>query len=158
MQLNIVNQVLHQNAKLQKVRVSKKTLQIRIDQILKILSRKKLRNKKRLKAAELILVFLSAKEIKKINLKYRAKNKPTDVLSFVVSDPDCLGEIVLCPEVLLRQSKEYGHSYDQEMLTMLIHGILHLLGYDHERSKAEDRLMLALQSSVLDSILTKPAN
>ncbi len=153
MQLNII----YQDDKLQQLRVSKKKLQTKIDQILMLLSKKKLRNKVRLKSKELTIVFLSAKEIKKINFKFRGKNKPTDVLSFPVRDPECLGELLLCPEVLFKQSKQFGHSYDFELLTMLIHGILHLLGYDHELSKAEEKLMFSLQNAMLESILTKPA-
>lgn len=149
MQLNIVNQ--------EKVgRVSKKKLQSKTDQIIKILTTKKLRNKNRLKAKELTVVFLTAFEMKKINFQFRKKNKATDVLSFPVGDPDCIGELLMCPTVLLRQAENFGHSYEQELLTMFVHGLLHLLGYDHERSKIEEKLMFSLQNAVIEKLFPGP--
>lgn len=153
MQLNIVNQV----KSIGNNRVSKKKLQVKFNLILKVLETKKLRNKSRLKAPELTVVFLSPAEMKKINLKFRKKNKPTDILSFFGSNAASMGELLMCPTVLKRQANEYGHSYEQELLTMLVHGVLHLLGYDHELSKSEDRLMFSLQEKVLESVLTKPS-
>lgn len=157
MQLNIVNQakIPIASANQNPVRVSGKKLQLKFDQILKILTTKRVRNKSRLKAQELTIVFLTPAAMKKINFKYRKKNKPTDVLSFTGYDQESIGELLMCPAVLQRQAKDYGHSYEQELLTMLIHGLLHLLGYDHELSKSEEKVMFTLQDFVLQSLLTK---
>lgn len=83
--------------------------------------------------------------MKKINLQFRNKNKPTDILSFQSEDINSLGELVLCIDVLKAQAKKQRHSLDAEVAYMLIHGILHLLGYDHEASAAEERRMFRLQ-------------
>jgi probable rRNA maturation factor len=83
------------------------------------------------------LALVGKEEIKKLNKKFRGKNKPTDVLSFDLSTNyplpttnSYLGEIVICPEVVKEK--------EEEILRVFIHGILHLLGYDHEKSKAEE--------------------
>lgn len=94
---------------------------------------------------ELTLVFLNRAEMKKINFQFRKKNKPTDVLSFESEDPTSLGELLFCLDVLKIQAKQQKHSLEQEFLYMMIHGILHLLGYDHELSKKEEKLMFRLQ-------------
>ncbi|PIS09850.1 MAG: rRNA maturation RNase YbeY, partial [Bdellovibrio sp. CG10_big_fil_rev_8_21_14_0_10_47_8] len=85
---------------------------------------------------ELVIVFLDPLPAKKINRQYRKKNYATDILSFEGAD-GLLGELVLCPQVLKKQAKEQGHSFRLELGYMLIHGVLHLLGYDHELSKRE---------------------
>ncbi len=112
----------------------------------KQLLKKRLRNKKLLRLkTEVTLVFLQKSEMKKINFKFRKKNKPTDVLSFHSGDPKSLGELLFCLDVLKMQAREQRHSLEQEFLYMLTHGLLHLLGYDHELSKAEELRMFRLQ-------------
>lgn len=106
----------------------------------------RVRNKKLLKIKkELTVVFLSTSEMKNINKIFRKKNKATDILSFKSGDDSSLGELLLCLDVLKKQAREQGHSLDHEISYMLIHGILHLLGYDHELSNREEQLMFALQ-------------
>jgi probable rRNA maturation factor len=123
-----------------------KRLEAFFKEILRHFSKVKLRNKKLLnQRKELTLVFLTAKEMKRINHEFRGKNKPTDVLSFQSEDPEALGELLFCIDVLKIQAKEQKHSLEQEFLYMLIHGLLHLLGYDHELSKNEEKLMFRLQ-------------
>lgn len=80
----------------------------------------------------LVLAFIDEKAIKKLNYRYRLKNKATDILSFESADPDCLGELVLCSEVIEQQAYDQTHSFRDELLFMTIHGILHLLGFEHE--------------------------
>ncbi|AHZ84042.1 rRNA maturation RNase YbeY [Bdellovibrio bacteriovorus] len=118
-----------------------------------------LKRKKVLKAEqarrELTLVFLDKKPAQKINMEFRGKNYATDVLSFDSMDPGSLGELVLCPEVLKRQSKEHGLTYQQELGYMLLHGVLHLLGYDHETSEAEALEMFGIQDAAFEVLLKK---
>ena len=118
-----------------------------------------LKRKKVLKAdqarRELTLVFLDKKPAQKINMEFRGKNYATDVLSFDSMDPGSLGELVLCPEVLKRQSKEHGLTYQQELGYMLLHGVLHLLGYDHETSEADALEMFGIQDAVFEVLLKK---
>jgi len=91
----------------------------------------------------LSLAFVSKTEIKKLNKKFRQKNKATDVLSFELKEPfstaqgrNFLGEVVICPQVVKENAKKYGNTFKAEMTKIFIHGILHLLGYDHEQSKS----------------------
>ncbi len=86
---------------------------------------------------EISIAILSPLEIKKLNKIYRHKNKVTDVLSFGLEDDRILGEIVICLEQAKKQAKEKKHSLKAELKLLVVHGTLHLLGYDHERSTAE---------------------
>ncbi len=108
----------------------------------------KLRNSKLLKSKTVTLVFLDPQKMKKINKQFRSKNKPTDVLSFAPVEEESLGEILFCLDVLKKQAKDQGHSLENEFLYMLIHGVLHLLGYDHELSMAEEKLMFKIQDQL----------
>lgn len=89
----------------------------------------------------LSIAFVEPLEIKKLNKKYRKKDKPTDVLSFgegegLTGNSDIL-EIIICPKVAKENAEKFGNSFNAEITKLLIHGILHLLGYDHERSEQE---------------------
>lgn len=122
-------------------------------QILKIEKILKKRGFALKKDQELILVFLDQKPARKLNYQFRQKNYATDVLSFAPSDPHSLGELVFCSQVLKKQALEHGLSFRDEGLYMIIHGILHLLGMDHERSEAEARKMFKLQDEIFEQIL-----
>lgn len=78
------------------------------------------------------LAFVSKEEIKKLNKKYRGKNKPTDVLSFDLKEKNYLGEVVICPEVV-KEKKE-------DIIKIFIHGILHLCGYNHEKNSDAEKM------------------
>jgi probable rRNA maturation factor len=99
----------------------------------------------------LSIAFVSPEEIQKLNKKYRKKDKPTDVLSFErISDfKDECAEIVLCPHVIRENAQESGLTLKKELSKMLIHGILHVLGYDHEISPEEEERMFVKQEQYL---------
>ncbi len=84
--------------------------------------------------AKLSVAFLEAPEIKKLNERYRDSKGPTDVLSFEGED-DFLGEVLISPEVVEKQADKHGLSFKKEIERVLVHGILHLIGYEH---KTED--------------------
>ena len=87
---------------------------------------------------DLSIALVGPGRIRKLNKKYRGKNRVTDVLSF----PDNgLGEIVICLREVKKNAKKFGSSFKKELSTCLIHGILHLLGYDHEKSVEEVKKM-----------------
>lgn len=131
-----------------------KKLGLQVRQIVKYFTTKRLRNKAWLtEKKELTVVFLSAREMQRINLQYRRRNKPTDILSFASGDPKSLGELLLCSDVLLKQARQQGHSLEIETLYMLIHGVLHLLGYDHELSKREEKVMFRLQEACFQHLV-----
>jgi rRNA maturation RNase YbeY len=90
--------------------------------------------------AELSLALVTDLEIHALNRQYRGKDKPTDVLSFPLADalqPSLLGDVVISIETAARQAQRRRHSLGEELQTLLIHGVLHLLGYDHEVSRSE---------------------
>lgn len=104
---------------------------------------------------ELTLVFLDRPAAKKINFEFRGRNYATDVLSFDSVDPGSLGELVMCPEVLKKQAQEHQLTYQQELGYMLLHGVLHLLGYDHETNENDARVMFEIQDAVFEVLLKK---
>jgi len=87
------------------------------------------------------VAFLSKDDIKKLNKKFRNKNKPTDILSFKIEEGDYLGEIIICPEIVKENAKTNEESFKNEMKNIFIHGVLHLLDYEHEKSRKEAKIM-----------------
>lgn len=106
--------------------------------------------KQKLLEGELVLVFKGTSAARKINLQFRNKDYATDVLSFL--SPGGFGELVLCPDVLKRQAKAQGHSLKNEMGYMVLHGMLHLLGYDHEESDVQARQMFQIQDQIFRTL------
>lgn len=98
--------------------------------------------------AELSLAFVTDPTIRELNRRYRNRDAPTDVLSFPLADevcPDLLGDVVISVDTLRRQARQRKRSVADELLRLLIHGILHLLGYDHEVSPAEAQRMRRME-------------
>jgi len=96
-------------------------------------------------AVEVSLVFVTDSQIRKLNERYRHKNKATDVLSFPMNVKDkrakLLGDIVISADTAKRDAKKKGIRFEEELKFLLIHGFLHLLGYDHEVSEREKKRM-----------------
>jgi rRNA maturation RNase YbeY len=112
--------------------------------------------------AELSVALISNREIAKLNRKYRNQPKPTDVLSFPAGGvldgrTRLLGDVVISVERAEEQAKAGGWTLDEEIDRLLIHGILHLLGYDHERSKNEAQVMRALERNISRTLCGKKA-
>lgn len=103
----------------------------------------------------LLIAMVTPKEMASLNQKYRRKAYPTDVLSFMATEPRSLGELVVCPQVIKGQAREHGLSYDEELSYMILHGVLHLLGFEHEKSRAQANRMFQLQDEIFDA-LSKP--
>jgi probable rRNA maturation factor len=107
--------------------------------------------------AELSIALVGDKEMRPLNAKYRKKNKTTDVLSFsadslATAKRVLLGDVIISVEQARRQAKERNHSLKREMVILLIHGILHLLGYDHERSPRQAKIMAGLEAKLLNHL------
>jgi probable rRNA maturation factor len=83
-------------------------------------------------AGEVGIALVSDARMRALNRTYRKKDKATDVLSFVVEDGESLGDIVIATGVARRQAEHAGHSYQAELRVLALHGLLHLLGYDHD--------------------------
>lgn len=133
-----------------------KTATLRITgEILNSLQRETLstRAKKKLKAASSVTIaFVEKSEIRKLNRRYRGKNKPTDILSFESIEEGSLGELVIALDVIRAQAREHELSLEQELTYMLIHGVLHLLGYDHEVSPSGARQMFSIQDRIFEKL------
>lgn len=99
---------------------------------------------------ELSFAFVGNKQIQELNCKYRQVNSPTDVLSFSMDD-EIWGDIVISIERAQRQAEEYGHSLERELGYLVVHGILHLLGYDH-KSPGEKEEMRQKEERVLSEL------
>jgi probable rRNA maturation factor len=106
---------------------------------------------------DLTIVITDDVEIQKLNLAYRNVNEPTDVLSFASGDTDptsgrvYLGDIIISYPQALLQSKVAGHPIENELQLLVVHGVLHLLGYDHAE-EAEKEAMWDIQGNILDSL------
>ena len=109
---------------------------------------------------ELSVALVHDVEMHRLNRDYRGKDRTTDVLAFAlregedtsVQEPGLLGDVVVSVPTAERQAKDRGHALERELAELLAHGILHLLGYDHERSPAEARRMFREQRRVLAEI------
>ncbi len=83
----------------------------------------------------LSIALVDQKKIRELNKKYRRKNRTTDVLAFPGNKEAGLGEIVICSREVKENVKRFSSVFEKELARVLIHGILHLLGYDHEKDK-----------------------
>ena len=105
--------------------------------------------------AELSIAVVELAEMTELNKRYRGVVGPTDVLSFEcddlcaadVDEPVTLGDVVIAPEVAETQAEEYGHTVEEELNLLLVHGVLHLLGYDHESD--EDAIVMQARERAL---------
>jgi len=111
--------------------------------------------------AELAIVFVDEGAMEQLHVQWMDEPGPTDVLSFPMDElrpgteddptpPGLLGDIVVCPQVAIAQAEEAGHSPQDEMLLLVCHGLLHLLGFDHA-DPAGEREMFDLQRELLVS-------
>lgn len=113
--------------------------------------------------AEVSLTFVDNEGIRELNRTYREKDSATDVLSFPLYDFYAgetplgdgrvgLGDIVLSLERAKEQAAELGHSYEREAAFLCVHSVLHLLGYDHERSPEDEEIMCSRQREIMNKL------
>ena len=114
---------------------------------------------------EVSVTFVDDEGIRALNNKFRGLDKPTDVLSFPLLDYEgeseepffdelChnLGDIVISLERAMAQANEFGHSFEREVAFLTAHSMLHLLGYDHEISEADDADMRKRQNDIMERL------
>ena len=101
---------------------------------------------------EISLLITDDETIRKYNKEYRNKDRATDVLSFPMEDDIILGDVAISFETAKRQSEEAEINIDREVAFLFIHGLLHLLGYDHETSQEDEEEMFALQEKILKNL------
>jgi rRNA maturation RNase YbeY len=117
-------------------------------------------------SAELGILLVGDQRMRVLNRRYRGKDRTTDVLAFAMREaftphgsrltPNMLGDVVISVSTAWRQAKEAGRSLDEELAWLLVHGILHLCGYDHERSEKEARRMHRRERMILRSLARLP--
>ncbi|MCE4956148.1 rRNA maturation RNase YbeY [Macrococcoides caseolyticum] len=111
--------------------------------------------------AEVAVSFVDEEEIQQINKTYRNKDSVTDVISFALEEgededfempdaPRVLGDIIICVKRAIEQAEEYGHSFERELGFLSVHGLLHLLGYDH-MNEADEKKMFGRQDEILNA-------
>lgn len=110
---------------------------------------------------ELSVLLVTRDHIRQLNARFANEDQPTDVLAFPMMDDDddeeesLLGDVVLCPEVAEENATKLQHSVSRELDTLIVHGTLHLLGYDHQ--KDEDRIKMDERvRQILDSFISTP--
>ena len=108
---------------------------------------------------ELSLLLVSRDHIKQLNARFAHENHATDVLAFPMMEDDdetsLLGDVVVCPEVAQENATRMNHSISRELDTLVVHGTLHLLGYDHQNDEERAR-MDARTLQLLDSFISAP--
>jgi len=110
--------------------------------------------------SELSLLLVSNRKIRTLNAKFRGKNQPTDVLSFPLEERlptgvRLLGDVVISLQQAQKQAREKRKDFAHEVEWLLIHGILHLLGYDHERSRKDERIMRTMERKIQRALSRK---
>jgi probable rRNA maturation factor len=88
---------------------------------------------------EVAVAIVADRRVRDLNRRYRGKDAATDVLSFPADEPGELGDVVIALGVARRQASQAGHSLATEFRVLALHGLLHLLGYDHERDAGQMR-------------------
>ena len=107
--------------------------------------------------AEVSIRIVDEEEGRVLNRRYRRRDHATNVLSFVAEYPDgvgadLLGDLAICAPVVAREARERGRRETDHWAHLTVHGVLHLLGYDHEKSPAEALAMEAVERQVLDRL------
>ena len=102
-------------------------------------------------AASFAVRFTSDRELAQLNQTFRGKSGPTDVLSFPGEERGHLGDVAISVATARRQARELGHGIERELRILTLHGLLHCLGYDHERDDGTmDRLEARLRARFID--------
>lgn len=103
------------------------------------------------------LILTDEEEVHYLNKEYRNIDRTTDVISFALNDNgafpgpvNVLGDIYIDINKMINQAKEYGHSEKRELSFLAVHGLLHLLGYDHTKSEEDEKIMFDLQKEILN--------
>lgn len=103
------------------------------------------------------IIFVDNEKIHELNKQFRGVDRPTDVISFALEDAEeeflstirVLGDIYISIPKMQEQAKEYGHSEKRELAFLVVHGLLHLLGYDHQ-TEEEEKVMFRIQEEMLN--------
>ncbi len=137
-----------------KVLVRKEKGKLRVKWVRDIVS--KLLDIQGLEGTEISIYLTDDETIRLLNRDFRGKDRATDVLSFIYNEQvvryKLLGEIVISIDTAKRQAKELGHSLEEEIKRLLVHGFVHLLGYDHELGEEEEKHFMELEKRLIWSL------
>ena len=131
--------------------ISQKQIRAVIDHTLKHLKKE---------TKEVSIHCIGEQRMKTLNTVFRGIKRPTDVLSFPTEhmfdgmEERDSGDLFLCPQYIQKQAKKFGTSYKEEFLRMLMHGVLHLEGFDHEK-KSDATKMFSVQEKILGQVIKK---
>jgi len=136
-----------------RIKIDKRKIRVKVTKLLKLLD---CGNK------EISITFVDDETIQRINQQYLSKDRPTNVISFSLQEgefgdmnPEILGDVVISVDTA-RQDAEKGHfSFDEEILFLIIHGLLHLLGYNHENTSKGNTLRMAQKEKELFRLLAQ---
>ncbi len=106
------------------------------------------------KTGEINVAFVDSTKMRKLNKEYRHKDKPTDVLSFAYHENakgPVIGDVIICPAYAKNDSAEQGVPYAEQLRRLIVHGTLHVCGYDHIKD-ADAEIMLPLQEKVVTKL------
>ncbi|MCA9419796.1 MAG: rRNA maturation RNase YbeY [Nitrospira sp.] len=112
-------------------------------------------------SADLSLTLVGRTRMRKLNRTYRQRDYATDVLAFPMQEAShsplaFVGDVVICVPVALAQATRFGNSANEEILRLLIHGVLHLLGYDHETTEREAKRMKRKEHAIFNRLSPAP--
>ncbi|HJT19102.1 MAG TPA: rRNA maturation RNase YbeY [Nitrospira sp.] len=117
-------------------------------------------------SSHMSLTFVGDRRMHRLNKNFRQKDRTTDVLAFAARDAHAprardmiaasLGDVVISVPAAVRQARQRHGSFDEEIAALLVHGILHLCGYDHERNEAEARRMRRREQTILKGLANIP--
>jgi len=108
--------------------------------------------------SELSIDLVGDRRMRGLNFRYRQQDRTTDVLAFAMRESEgpfhssLLGDVVICVPTARRQARAAGHSLDNELAALLVHGVLHLCGYDHERSEKEAKRMQRRERAIFSKV------
>ena len=112
-----------------------------------------------IKNANMSVILIDDDKMRELNKTYRGVDRTTDVLSFALEDNQDidtpireLGEVYVSIPKMIEQANEYNHSEERELAFLVCHGLLHLLGYDHTKSKEEEKKQFELQDKILNDL------
>jgi probable rRNA maturation factor len=107
------------------------------------------------KEDSLTIVLATDDYLHELNRKYRGVDRPTDVLTFPDGTLHHLGDVIISIDRCLAQAKSYNHSFERELSFLVVHGLLHTLGYDHHTKEEEKEMFLMQDEILLESKITR---
>ena len=116
-----------------------------VERLVRKAARAATNNRKR----SLTIALADDRRVRELNVRDRQKDKPTNVLSYPSGEHDFLGDVVLARQTVWREAKSQGKTAADHLAHLVVHGTLHLLGYDHETSDADAERMEALERRIL---------